>query len=781
MGVRFEVVQSAAPTSSGTQDFTFAGFGTPKAAILIINNASVSGVDISDAVIGIGLTDGVRQFATCGISQNGVGTANTFSHITNSGCILLLESSAGGIDGEASFDSWITDGLRINWSDAPISGVLVTAVLINGTDLSAYVGDFTSAAATGNSVDITAPNFQPDQLIILSAGPISTYNNSISDMHVSIGFVDNGGSIVQCSANEFSNDAATLGDTRDNISSIYGASTVIGSDIEISGFDAQGFSAFTRTVAGGFKYPYLALAYSGAVSHWVGIINSPIATGNQSVTTPGFKPQFVMHCPNAVATIDGDRTTDSTGAGTISAGVFTATDAFITSIEDQDTADPMRARSSTYSLPVKYDSGLGTNLHTATFVSFDPSGWTLNYSVANATTRKWPSFVVGQSVSVITDNIDLFISGPIQITDNIDLFVHGIDFLIDSLDLFIQGHESSTDSLDLFLDGNDLITDSLTLYISTIEVVSISNSLDIFIHGFDTFSNNLDLFISHSEPSSSDIDLFIKGLDFISNSLDLTIFGHNPINDTLNLFIIGPIQITDNINLFLKVPEQIVDSFTLFITGYKESIFSNLFLKTGPNDVTTNQSLFIHGSLSGINLGFTGNDINLFIRCEANEVNFPPQINIITNLFIKVTSGNLSGNGYWSLFLASNTVSNNNIDLFISTENLSINDTIDLFIARLPDFPGQEGFTPINDNWTLFLKTLNGNTDNIDMFIGGIPISGTLISTDIDLFIEGIIAIDNSLNLLLFGVLGVPNNNVDLCEFGIDDMTKNIKLFIRGC
>lgn len=777
MGVRFEVIQSAAPTSSGTQDFTFSGFGTPKAAILVVSNASISGADISDAIIGVGITDGTRQFATCGASQNGVGTANTFSHITNSGCILLLESSAGGIDGEASFDSWITDGLRVNWSDAPISGVLVTAVLINGTDLTAYVGDFTSDATTGNSVDITAPNFEPDQLILLAAGPITSYNTSISDMHINVGFIDNGPSIVQCSANEFSNDGATLGDTRDNISSIYGASIVIGSDIEISGFDSQGFSAFTRTVAGGFKYPYLALAYSGAVSHWVGIIDSPTATGLQSVIAPGIKPQFVMHCPNAVATINGDRTTDSTGAGTFSVGAFTATDAFITSIEDQDTADPIRSRSSTYSQPVKYDSGAGTNLHTATFSSFDPSGWTLNYSVANATIRKWPTLVVGESVLIITDNIELFISGPIQITDNIDLFIHGKASLTDNLDLFIQGHESSTDNLDLFINGNDLITDSLTLYISTIEIVLISDSLDLFTHGFTTENNNLDLFIFHSEPASSGVDLFIKGIDFSSDSLNLIILGHDPINDTLDLFIKGPIQITDNINLFLKVPEPINDSFTLFITGYKESTFNALFLKTPDNDIATSRPLHIYGSPSGVDLNFAGQGIDLFVKSSLDDSVYPPVTSGYVSLFMPVGSGGVFGSGYWPLFLASDTSINDILDLYISTNEKFITKGLNLFIRRIPDFPGQEGYTPINTYNILFLKTKPGDQRELSLFIYGVP---GLVDVNIDCFIKGLYTINDNLNLILYGITGDVLDNIDLYMYGIDVPIEEITLFIRG-
>lgn len=1172
MGVRFEVVQSAAPTSSGTQDFVFSGFGTPKAAILIFSNVSISGTDISDAVIGVGITDGVRQFATCGISQNGVGTANTFSQITDSGCILLLESSVGGIDGEASFDSWVTDGLRINWSDPPTSGILVTAVLINGTDLSAYVGDFTSSATIGNSVDVIAPNFEPDQLIILAAGPLTSYNTSLSDMYVSLGFVDNGVSVVQCSANEFANDGASLGDTRNNISSIYAPSLVISSDIEISDFDNQGFSAFTRTVAGGFKYPYLALAYSGVVSHWVGIIDSPTATGLQSVVSPGIKPQFVLHCPNAVATIDGDRTTDSTGAGTFSIGVFTDTDAFTTSIEDQDTADPIRSRSSTYSQPVKYDSGAGVNLHSAIFTSFDPSGWTLNYSVANATVRKWPTLVVEESIPVITDNLDLFVSGPIQFSENLDLFINGKNSLASNMDLFIGGKDNINDDLNLFINGKDIETNNLTLYISTID--NISNSIDFFIHGKETQFNNINLFIFNSESINSNCDLFIQGQDLFSKELDLFL-SNKVVENDINLFIAGPIidkvkveitqviaspglqditipdfdvvkaamfifsnvtttgiqvsgieysmgftdgiksraigfsseenlpdsntqsvgtedhliilpekannglsgsakfeewiqdgirinwdtfpsgnylltaiffggkdldvlvdtfitpsttensvnidtvfepdqligisngfvlnesiqnlgrlcvgfadngdslnqgsityfssdgatigspasiissgifqrritlssvinsvqisgftssgfiaetvtsngstsvgflalkyndnrdhfvgfvdspvisgvsefnnpdfhplvvfqlltqlenlnnlisfdeagvhglsiftqneefshsfsekssTITENhtlfdntainfpnqdglqsfvasydqmtssgwkldftsvdgsvrkwlvlsvedpsgifinnqINLFLKVPELIDGSFTLFITGYKESTFNTLFLKTPDNDIATSRSLHIYGSPSGIDLNFAGQGLDLFVKSSFEDSIYPPITSGYNSLFMGVESGNESSNGYWPLFLKSDTSISNNIDLYISTNERMASGFIDLFIIRIPDFPGQEGFTPINASQTLFLKTLVGEIKNLDLFISGFFATS---SNGVNCFIEGVFTINDNLNLVLFGITGFEDNNINLFIDGIDTQTYEISLFIRG-
>jgi len=681
MGVRFEIIQSAAPTTSGTQDFVFSGFGTPKAAILIASYATANGSDASHAVLSIGLTDGTRQFAIGGSSEDAIGTSDTFGRISNSGCLLMLEPLAGGNDGEANFSGWITDGLRIDWSNFPSAAFLITAILIGGDDLTAYVGDFTSTATVGNSVSITDPQFEPDQLIVLGAGARPDYNTTLANAQFNVGFVDNGVSIVQHSSNMRSVDAAGSADIANNVSTLYASSFIASTDIEISNFNSLGFDAITRTVTGGWKHLYLALAYSGVVDHWVGMIDSPIASGNASVTTPDFNPQFVLHCPNAVITVDGDRSTEATGAGAFSIAAFTDDNSYTIGVEDEDGPTTMRTRSFTDSKPVNYDSGAGTNLHNATFVSFDPSGWTLNYTVANSTIRKWPTLVVEEFVAAINDSIELFISGPIV--------------------------------------------------------------------------------------ASGDIDLFITGPIVISGDMDLFINGNTSFNEDINLFVIGPVLATSGIDLFIVA------------SGDFESW--NLFLKTPENDIATSRKFTIYGSPSGTNFGFTGDELDLFIKSSILDSVYPPLTSGYNSLFLKAESDNNANTGYWPLFLNSNTVTNDSIELFITTFDKSSSGSIDLFIARIPDFPGQEGATPINDNWTLFLKTLNGSIDNIDIFIEGIPISGTLINIDINLFIEGIIIINDSLDLLLFGVLGIPNNDIDLYEFGIDDINKNIKLFIRGC
>jgi len=372
---------------------------------------------------------------------------------------------------------------------------------------------------------------------------------------------------------------------------------------------------------------------------------------------------------------------------------------------------------------------------------------------------------------------------------SLNLFIHGYTTETDNLNLFIHGHESLTVNLDLFINGKDSINDQFTLFISSINVFA--NTIDLFIHGLDNFSDNLDLFINGSITENDNTDLFVHGSDsffetldlfiagpiLISNNLTLFIVAPVLISDSINLFIKGPTQTTDNINLFLKVPEPINDSFTLFITGYKESTFNTLFLKTPENDIATSRSLHIYGSPSGVDLNFTGQGIDLFVKSSFDDSIYPPITSSYVSLFMPVTSGSVFGSGYWPLFLASDTSINNSLDLYISTHEKIASGNLDLFIARIPDFPGEEGFTPVNNYQTLFLKTIVGETENLDLFISGVFATN---SGNIDCFIEGIFTINDGLNLFIGGISGVVNNNIDLFIDGIDIQIDNITLFVRG-
>jgi len=233
--------------------------------------------------------------------------------------------------------------------------------------------------------------------------------------------------------------------------------------------------------------------------------------------------------------------------------------------------------------------------------------------------------------------------------------------------------------------------------------------------------------------------------------------------------------------LALAIEDPIITSVSgqmgLFISGQGETNYWNLFLKTPDNDIATSRDLFVYGSPSGINLNFAGQGIDLFVKSSFEDSIYPPITNAYNPLFMAVESGNELNSGYWSLFLKSDTSINNNIDLYISTHEKIASGFIDLFIARIPDFPGEEGFTPINAYQTLFLKTIIGETDILDLFISGFVVT---VNSNIDCFIEGVFTINDNLNLVLFGISGIIDNNLDLFIYGIDNPNSNVEFFIRG-
>jgi hypothetical protein len=372
---------------------------------------------------------------------------------------------------------------------------------------------------------------------------------------------------------------------------------------------------------------------------------------------------------------------------------------------------------------------------------------------------------------------------------SLNLFIHGFITQTNNINLTIIGHESFNNNLNLFIRGQDSINDQFTLFISTINVFA--SFCDLFIHGIDNLSDNFDLFIHGSIVKNDNIDLlilgsdsffetldlFIHGPELISGLLNLTVLNLIPVNDNLNLFIKGPTQITDNINLFIKGPILKENSLDLFIFGYVESILSTLFLKTPDNDIATSRSLHIYGSPSGVSFNFAGQGIDLFVKSSFEDGVYPPTTSAYVSLFMPVLSGSVFSSGYWPLFLASDTSINNGIDLYISTHEKIASGFIDLFIARIPDFPGEEGFTPINTYQTLFLKTIVGETDILDLFVSGVFATS---SDNIDCFIEGVFTINDHLNLVLFGISGIVDNNLDLFIYGIDHPNDSIELFVRG-
>lgn len=428
MAISVRLLRAAAITSGGSpgagdQDFVVTASPpgvAPKAAIVTVSGATSNAVHVPGAMLSFGIiaenSPGVYgQFCISSSSEDVILSANTKHVKSNTKVVFLL--LANGTTNALATGTFITNGIRLNWSDFPATAVFVTVQLFFDTaaDLSVYAGDFNPSTsidtATAVSVGIS-PYWQPDQLIVL--GAFGTYDTIANDSILQIGFADRGSPIRQCSSNlhgvfDASNNANSV--QRNIVSDAYVTERAFGTVAhEITAFSATGFTTTTRigttTVT---AFPYLALAYNSTCNHWVGVVNSPVLTGAQTVTAPNFKPQFVMqlvpaatllsttYAPPAIQQICDD---SAEGAGTYGIAAFNdrANEIFSNSTSDDDAAAAMVTRSrSSDDFRCRADA-VPYDLYVAITPVFIATGWTLTYSVANANVRFWPSMVWGEFV-----------------------------------------------------------------------------------------------------------------------------------------------------------------------------------------------------------------------------------------------------------------------------------------------------------------------------------------------------------------------------------------------
>jgi hypothetical protein len=423
MGVTVATTRVACNTATGDQTITTADLGslTPKAAMFIVGAGVTDGTAAANAVLSVGATDGTNQRVSSVFSDDNVATSDVRYRGTTDEVVMIIDN-AGNIVGEANFKNFTTNGVVITWGDAVPSAYLLTVIFFAGTDLSVHVNEFTSSNSADGEVDVTDPGFEPDQVIVFAHR--GAFNDSSAQaLQGTIGFCDNGVSVVQGSINvgELNGQAgctmfAISRNDRVCQNINMGGASLYG-DVELASFDASGFSSFTRRIASN-TVAYLALAYGGAAEHWVGTITSPTSTGDDAQTGPGFTPQFVMLAPSFIAT---DDTLEQDGdAGSYGLAVFDADDEYCTSIACEDGAGTMNTQSLSDDTAVNLPVDDGSAGFTASFVSFDANGWTINFSATNGTARQWVALAIGEEV---VGDLSVSVSDTVSIAESVDVLL----------------------------------------------------------------------------------------------------------------------------------------------------------------------------------------------------------------------------------------------------------------------------------------------------------------------------------------------------------------------
>lgn len=383
------VVHLPGRTTVGTKDFTVSGFGQPKAVLCMSSYGVTNGTRVSQGGFTIGVSDGTRQHTAFVRTKNGV-TPTLAGRRADTSDILYYADENGTTIGRVQFASWITDGVRLNWSVAPASAYQVSCTLFGGVGISnAYANIVSTPATVDTSTTVSTVGFRPDVLIGILNGD-GVYNDSNqAQADLSVGFALPNATQKAISWRD-TNGQTTTSVVWRNLSNRIGRSGNGTQQVEIQNFTTNGFDATTRTTGAVATLGYLALKLD-SVSASVLAVDSPAATGSQSITGITGTPQWGLLIGGSGQLIDSSIIdTDSESFG-ISSFTASTQSCFGISADDGVTTSSTDSLVNTKPMCLIKD---GAAFFDASFTSFSPGTATFNYGTANGTTRKWVGLFV---------------------------------------------------------------------------------------------------------------------------------------------------------------------------------------------------------------------------------------------------------------------------------------------------------------------------------------------------------------------------------------------------
>jgi len=377
------------PAVTGTFDITIPGFGTPKAAVFFLSNGQSDGTVADDSKLSIGFTDGTNHRVISAQDEDGV-TTTANDRIAATDEVLQLLDTAGVILIEANFDSWITDGVRLNvGAESTAVTRRLTVWFFGGGDLTAFVG----SKVLGNedvTATVTGVGFEADALITICHGAI--FNDTAGAFNVvSFGAVHNGASVIQRGISYGSNDAVAAQDLGGILHTNGCGGQTIWTGVtwraDVSNFGSDGFDITPRGGnSGGDELGFLALNI-GTGSCKLDTYSTATSEGNDSVTGMGFEPQAVLLSTIKHQTVD-DFQNGAPFEG-FCIGVFDSSTERTTMVNVDEGETTTNTFSVADALCIDLDFGSGSGpFITASFVSLDSGGFTLNYSTVDVTARK---------------------------------------------------------------------------------------------------------------------------------------------------------------------------------------------------------------------------------------------------------------------------------------------------------------------------------------------------------------------------------------------------------
>lgn len=379
-------------------DATSTGFGTPSACIIITSATTDNDTETARGQHCIAFFDGTRTVSSSVFIEDNVGTTNCSRSTQLS---FLLVGASENTDAIWTLQ-FITDGVRIQWSSGTLD-VSRTATVILLKTKSAYCSA-NGLGNTTNNVSVTAPGFRPTIIFTAVATSIDAKSTHLM-LSFGAAHINSSGAITQLCDYFSAVDAATTernnSGTFQNAGVSYRADGSINTLVSITGVLSNGFRHQT-SVGSGAALMYCALELDSHDDAYVGVIDSPTTTGSQSVAGLPFRPELVMFGSTGATALN-THSTAPPQAHMVGASDGSAQHTHMYSATEQTTLRSWRRRSVTNAIELRgvlraADGGALTGA--ATVSSLNSDGWTLNWTTANATSRKVTAFAIGNSAAV---------------------------------------------------------------------------------------------------------------------------------------------------------------------------------------------------------------------------------------------------------------------------------------------------------------------------------------------------------------------------------------------
>ena len=408
--VKFAVVREAIRTDTGTEDWTVAGFGTVKAAIFIPTLCVTDSTVVADASIGWGVTDGTGNFGIAVSDEDAATTSNTNRGISSTKCLYALQGD-GTLAYEGDFDSFITDGVRVDiTTNTSAIAAFVTCILIGGDDVAEVgVGTYLNSNG-GNTYAGLGFSAAPSVAFLCNRADAAT-SGIAAHASFHLGVVDFNGN--QAGSTWGSNNSSSAANAN---SETFAAGTVASSQAQSISGATQWESYLDNPVADGWDVNINTGSPGGDLTVYLalGFTNSPgvqVFSDTMPTTTTGtFDYSGASFTPGFMFGVQTEDTAFDTFTATASTAILTAdaTRQYCNAISIEDDAADMNT--ATISGATLYDSlNAGTvESYVATLTGFTSDGYDADFTVtqpASTPHLMWGILIEEASAGGVTPEI----------------------------------------------------------------------------------------------------------------------------------------------------------------------------------------------------------------------------------------------------------------------------------------------------------------------------------------------------------------------------------------